>query len=137
MIDLISTRDGVDAQSRRCAQLLAAVIAQAIKDAAHRPTKEERRNRRNTRHAYRSIKFLFEKNGPFEVYSHLIGMTAESIREALLSRRRLNTMPGWKSLFSDQERRIIQMRHYWYMRDNQPLKASDLTYRENEDEEDH
>lgn len=137
MIDLISTRDGVDVQSRRCAQLLAAVIAQAIKDAAHRPTKEERKNRRNTRHAYRSIKFLFEKNGPFEAYSQLIGLTAESIREALLSRRRLNTMPGWKSLFSDQERRIIQMRHYWYMRDNQPLKASDLTYRENEDEEDH
>lgn len=137
MIDLISTRDGVDAQSKRCAHLLAAVIAQAIKDAARRPTKDERKSRRNTRHAYRSIKFLFEPNGPFEAYANLIGLTAESIREALLSRRHLNPMPGWKSLFSEQERRIIQLRHHWYMIDNQPLKASDLTYRESEDEEDH
>lgn len=134
MIDLVSTRDNIDIQSKRCAQLLAAVIGQAIKDAAAKPGDEERKKRRNSRHAYKAIKFLFEKHGVFDVYAHLIGMSGQDIRKALLSRRPLN--PKQKAIFSNDERRIIQIRYLWYKADQSPLKPSDLNYREYEDKDD-
>lgn len=127
MIDLVSTRT-TDVQTARCAQLLAAVISQAIKDAAIKPSDEERKHRRNSRHAYRAIKFLFEKKGIFDAYAYMIGMSGDSIRAALLS----NVTLQKQSLFTEEERRIIKVRHLWYLGNPNPLKASDLNYLERE-----
>ena len=72
-IDFLSTRSGVDVQSQRCAQLIAAVIAQAIKDLTHKPTAQERKNRMNIDpNAIRSVRFF--KSKTFLDYAALIGM---------------------------------------------------------------
>lgn len=131
MIDLVSTKT-TDVQAARCAQLLAAVISQAIKDAAIKPFADEKKNRRNSRHAYRAMKFLFEKRGPFDAYAYLIGINPDAIRAALLGNARLNQSSASKALFSEQDRRIIKLRHYWYKQNPNPLRASDLNYLERE-----
>jgi hypothetical protein len=72
-IDFLSTRNGVDAQSQRCAQLIAAVIAQAVKDLTQKPTAQERKNRMNIDpNAIRSVRFF--KSKTFLDYAALIGM---------------------------------------------------------------
>ena len=72
-IDFLSTRNGVDVQSQRCAQLIAAVIAQAVKDLTHKPTAQERKNRMNIDpNAIRSVRFF--KSKAFLDYAALIGM---------------------------------------------------------------
>jgi hypothetical protein len=72
-IDFLSTRNGVDVQSQRCAQLVAAVIAQAVKDLTQRPTAQERKNRMNIDpNAIRSVRFF--KSALFLHYASLIGM---------------------------------------------------------------
>lgn len=134
MIDFVSTRDKIDVETVRCARLLAAIIAQAIRDAARKPTKDEKKFRRSHKHAYLSMTFLFEPHGAFDVYAGLIGLDAESVRVALLSRRRLSSSSHVKHLFNEQDRRIIQMRHAWFIRDKTPLKK--ITFREENDEED-
>lgn len=117
MIDFVSTREGMDVQSARCARLLAAVIAQAIKDAAHPPNDTERKARGNSGHAYRAIKFLFESDGPMDVYANLIGTSGDEIRRALLSDERL--LPH--SSFKAEDRRTIKTRHIWSLTNSKPV----------------
>jgi hypothetical protein len=75
-IDFVSSRNGIDAQSQRCAQLIAAVIAQAVKDLTLKPIPQERKNRMNIDpNAIRSI--LFFKSNTFLRYADLIGMDGE------------------------------------------------------------
>lgn len=75
-IDFVSSRNGVDAQSQRCAQLVAAVIAQAVKDLTVKPTAQERKNRMNIDpNAIRSVRFF--KSATFLDYAALIGMDGE------------------------------------------------------------
>lgn len=72
-IDFVSTRNGVDVQAQRCAQLVAAVIAQAVKDLTVKPTAQERKNRMNIDpNAIRSVRFF--KSSIFLDYASLIGM---------------------------------------------------------------
>ena len=72
-IDFVSSRNGVDAQSQRCAQLIAAVVAQALKDLTLKPTPQERKNRINIdSNAIRSVRFF--KSKIFLDYAALIGM---------------------------------------------------------------
>lgn len=134
MIDFMSTRDSTEVQARRCAQLLTAVIGHAIKDAAMIPLQSERKHKQNRRLPHAAIKFLFEPEGVFEVYAQLIGMTAEEIRAALLSKRPLN--PKQKNIFSEEERRIIQVRYIWHKGNPVPLdKKLDVTFYEDEEYE--
>jgi len=72
-IDFLSTRNGIDVQSQRCAQLVAAVIAQALKDLTQKPIAQERKNRMNIDpNAIRSVRFF--KSALFLHYASLIGM---------------------------------------------------------------
>ena len=130
-VNFVSTNE-VDVQTARCANLLAAVIAQAIRDAAIKPSDDERKHRRNSRHAYRAIKFLFKKNAIFDLYASLIGLNGDSIRAALLG----NSDLGKQSLFTEQQRRIIKVRHIWHTANPNPLKPTDLNYLERETKED-
>lgn len=75
-IDFLSTREGIDVQTERCAKLVAAVIAQALKDLMKKPTAQERKNRINTDpSAIRSVNFF--KSKVFLQYSALIGMDGD------------------------------------------------------------
>lgn len=124
MIDFVSTREGMDVQSARCARLLAAVIAHAIRDAAQKPNDSEKQARGNSGHAYRAIRFLFEPGTAFEVYAQLIGTSAEEIRRNLLGNDRL--LPH--SSFKAEDRRNIKIRYNWYI--NNP----DFVQEEQEDD---
>ena len=82
-IDFVSTRNGVDAQSQRCAQLVAAIIAQALKDLTYRLGTQERKNRINIDpNAIRSVRFF--NSAIFLEYAALIGMDGkEFIKHAV------------------------------------------------------
>jgi len=77
MIDFISTNPSADPQTVACARLLAAVIAQAIEDASN--------SQSTTGDALAAIDWLFSEGTSFEQYAVLIGMDAQSMRDALLA----------------------------------------------------
>lgn len=83
MIDLTSTSVG-DPQAQRCARLLAAVIVGAINDATKKPGREELRLGVSLdADANAAIRWIYERYGPFEVYSEMIGINPDRLREAL------------------------------------------------------
>ena len=114
MIDLISTRPGTESQAQACARLLAAVIAKGISDAATKPIRFEKSCGFNiNRHANQSIRWIFKPYTTFEVYAKLIGLDPQAVRDVLLSNRKLHQSKYIQNIFSDQDRRIIKLRHTW------------------------
>ncbi len=113
MIDFVSTRQTTDAQTAACARLLAAVIAQAIKDACKPMTADEKRKERNLdSEARQAIQFLFGADSVFPLYASLIGSSAEAIRFALLNKAE-DMAPAESRGFSDMDRRILNGRMRW------------------------
>lgn len=126
MIDLMRTYPNVDSHTSGCAQLLAAVIADAIKCASTPPSKEELEYKtsvnRQSCDAARSIWFLFDDKSLFTLYAKLIGMDAEAIRDALLSTSKTYKHKGE---FTWAQSRIIRLRYAWYIQ----LKNSTPKYK--------
>lgn len=128
MIDLVSTRN-VDNQTRACARLLGAVIAQAVQDAATpfsvytdkegKPIHESKIRENLNQDARMAIQWLFFPGSVFPLYASLIGMEAQSIRENLLSHR-------YKSnkMLTSEHRRIIALRLQFEKSDNGPIEES-------------
>ena len=113
MIDFVSTRQTTDAQTAACARLLAAVIAQAIKDACKPMTADEKRKKKNLdSEARQAIQFLFGTDSVFPLYASLIGSSAESIRFALLNKAEDMVQVASRS-FSDMDRRVLKGRMRW------------------------
>ena len=110
MLDFVSTRPGVDEQTRRCANLLTAIITDSIRCIGDMPVKGVREAEEN---ALASLQFLFDDESPFEIYAQLIGVNAQTIREALfrMSEHDKNLAPGWGS----NERRIARIRIHKYL----------------------
>jgi len=125
MIDFVSTRQTTDAQTAACARLLAAVIAQAIKDACKPMTADEKRKEKNLdSEARQAIQFLFGTDSVFPLYASLIGSSAESIRFALLNKAEDMVQVASRS-FSDMDRRVLKGRMRWrgeFMQPNQTAK---------------
>ena len=48
-----------------------------------------------------------------EVYAKLIGLDPQAVRDVLLSNRKLHQSKYIQNIFSDQDRRIIKLRHTW------------------------
>lgn len=126
MIDFVSTRPGVDAQAARGAKLLAAIIADAVRQASKKPTRRELDAKRNFdaaegSHPALSIWFLFDDESPFNQYAQLIGLSAPDMRAALLSDRKLNeqTIKGSPAAFTAIQRRIIKIRYRFYLLEKQ------------------
>lgn len=113
MIDFVSTRAGTDPATRAVASMVAAAIAQFVRDASTRPTADEKKQQRNLNwDARRAIVYLFEPGSAFETHIELIGGSAAPLRAALLDRRELSP----RSSFTPLQRRIIQARHRWWVR---------------------
>lgn len=113
MIDLVSTRT-VDHQTRACARLLAAVISQAVTDAAlpfgtvkikDAMVRELAAEKNLNPIARSAIRWLFFPDSTFPAYASLIGLTAQSIRRNLLDNRYEDN-----ALLSTQQRRVIRIR---------------------------
>jgi hypothetical protein len=133
MIDFVSTRHTTDSQTAACARLLAAVIAQAIKDASTPLNTDERRQRRNLNcEARQAIHFLFGRDSVFPLYASLVGSSADAIRGALMDKSR----SAWFTVsrdFSDGHRRVLGQRarlHAALASPPLPSRAADETPRE-------
>ena len=125
MIDFVSTRQTTDAQTAACARLLAAVIAQAIKDACKPMTADEKRKEKNLdSEARQAIQFLFGTDSVFPLYASLIGSSAESIRFALLNKAEDMVQVASRS-FSDMDRRVLKGRMRWRGEFMQPNVANE------------
>ena len=116
MFDLVSTRPGVDPQTAACARLLETVIADAIDQARTPINQREIKRYRNIdnqdHHPGLSIWFLFDDESPFREYAHLIGLSADETRLALLDDRTLDD--PIRPLFSYRDRYVIQLRYRMY-----------------------
>lgn len=126
-MDFYSTRPDVDPQAAACANLLTAVITQAIKDASAEMSKNEKRLQRNLNsNARQALRFLFGSKSVFPLYAELIGISADAIRAALL--KKSEGLPtAKKPLYTESERRIFHARVRW--------SAIDLECEEVADEE--
>ena len=127
MLDLVSTRPGVDTQAARCARLLAAIIADAVRQASTRPLDREIKQERNNDcadwHPALGIWFLFDEESPFDKYAQYIGLSAKDFREALLGTHELDAHLT-RPIFTNADRRVIKARHRWYLLEKQELLAA-------------
>ena len=120
MIDFISTRPGIDEQSKRCAHFIAAILAQAVNDLSIPFNASEKKYRKNTcDDALASVKFFYEKNSPFKVYASAIGIDPQAFIYNL-EHRSFNktyfagTTVVRKPYISDRSARIMRMRIKFY-----------------------
>ncbi len=110
MIDFTSTRSGVSPATAAASRLLAAVLAQAIEDAARPFSKQEKVLHMNLqRDVLEALEFLFvDPEGVFAGYASLIGTSADSIRTALMRRGDGSVLRP--SSFNEMDRRTLQIR---------------------------
>ena len=129
MIDLISTHEGVEEETKSAAHLVAGVIAIAIKDLCVVPTKDELVNRCNlNRHAVGSLKFFFSKSSMFIVYANLIGIDANIFVKALEKRRfEENAQKRTKIPYlTHADVKSIRTRINWWQ--NSPVQSNQLEF---------
>ena len=87
MIDLVSTYEGIEEETRNAAHLIAGVIAMAIEDLCMIPTDEELRHNCNLNyHAIGSLNFFFNPKSMFKAYASMIGLEPASFVRALEQR---------------------------------------------------
>ena len=111
MIDFISTHPDAHPQTIACANLLAAVIAQAIDDASNKHC--------SAADQAAAINWLFSKSSAFESYASLIGADAQAIREALLAPHNHRASEPIKNKFPAAKRRYLQINYrQWLSRHN-------------------
>jgi hypothetical protein len=113
MIDLLATRPHTDVQTRACARLLTAVIADSIRSIGTKPSAMEQRLYESMGDAHLSLNFLFNPTSPFEAYCRLIGLDADLIRRAISG----NSEHGPTSIktWSESEQRHAQARIRWFL----------------------
>jgi len=113
MLDLVSTRPNTDPQTARCARLLAAVIAEHIRDSALPATREDRTKDRMPYEARSAVEWIFDKGTTFDLYAHLIGVSPDGIRAGLMARTSGPSFAPGVNLNQDQRdtirRRVAQL----------------------------
>jgi hypothetical protein len=116
MIDFISTHPDAHPQTIACANLLAAVIAQAIDDASNQHVAAGDQAA--------AIHWLFEKSSTFKDYAALIGADAQAIREALLAPHNNLASDPIKNKFPAAKRRLLQINYrQWLARHDAEQKV--------------
>ena len=127
MIDLISTHEGVQEDTRCAAHLIAGVIAMAIEDLCLVPTTEEIQNNCNLRrHAVGSLNFFFNPKSMFPAYASMIGVDAGFFRNAL--ERRIYEDESDKNTkipyLSYNEVKAMRLRIHWWQKS--PVQSRQL-----------
>jgi len=88
MIDFVSTREDTNAEIKQYCELLAAVIAQALRDLCVKPMVIELEKAKNIdRHAVKSLIFFFSPKSPFKVYATMIGLSPKEFTDAMMNRK--------------------------------------------------
>lgn len=113
MIDLLATRPHTDVQTRACARLLTAVIADSIRSIGTKPSAMEQRLYESMGDSHLSLNFLFNPTSPFDAYCKLIGLDADLIRRAISG----NAEHGPTSIkvWTASEQRHAQARIRWFL----------------------
>jgi hypothetical protein len=125
MVDFTSTQVGIDAESQRSARLLAAVLAQALKDLTIPPTGQEKKQRLNiNRDAYESLRFFYEPESPFKRYAYLVGLDPKAFIQNLELRMLSRGVGvGKNTSLSHCDVRIMRIRSIWYKNQRAIQKA--------------
>lgn len=129
MIDLVSTNT-TDVQAQRSAHLLAAVVAQAIRDSCRPVIAPEFVFKRNSKLAHQAVSWILEEGGNFDAYCTLIGVNSDALRKALVDESiSLSSAPG--AMFNFKDRQVFKQRVEWHRQDPRPLrlKSSDIPER--------
>lgn len=114
MVDFTSTQQGIDDQSARCARLVAAVIAQALRDLAIPINENEKKHGINlVGNAYESLKFFYDSSSPFKQYAVMVGVEAKPFIDNLESRD-YESQEVKHPYLKDRELRTIRRRLRWY-----------------------
>ena len=117
MVDFTSTQQGIDEQAKRCARLLAAVIAQALKDLSITPTSQERHYGRNlVANCYESLKFFYDEDSPFKRYAFMVGIDPGAFVFHLENRTFEYSGPENTKIpyLAERDLRIMRTRIGWY-----------------------
>ena len=129
-IDFVSTRDGVDVQSQRCAKLVASIIAQALTDLMERPMSKERTDKININaDAVRSIRFF--QSETFLQYAAMVGFDGKEFLDRITVGGTTTEYNGeeWvtklrvipKNYISEMGLRTIRARMRWRCSEHTPL----------------
>ena len=129
-IDFVSTRNGVDVQSQRCAKLIASIIAQALTDLMVKPTPKERIGKININaDAVRSIRFF--QSETFFQYAALVGFDGKEFLDRITVGGTTTEYNGkeWvtklrvipKNYISEMGLRTIRARMRWRCSEHTPL----------------
>ena len=129
-IDFVSTRNGVDVQSQRCAKLIASIIAQALTDLTVKPTSKERIGKININaDAVRSIRFF--QSETFFQYAALVGFDGKEFLDRITVGGTTTEYNGkeWvtklrvipKNYISEMGLRTIRARMRWRCSEHTPL----------------
>ena len=128
VIDLISTREDIEEETRTAAHLLAGIIAMAIEDLCIDPTIDEIQNSCNlNKNAISSLTFFFNPRSAFIAYANLIGIDPQIFLIALKSRsyenesQRANKIP----YLSCNQINAIKLRVYWWL--SSPLQSRQMS----------
>jgi hypothetical protein len=129
-IDFVSTRDGVDVQSQRCAKLVASIIAQALTDLMEKPMAKERTDKININaDAVRSIRFF--QSETFIQYAAMVGFDGKEFLDRITVGgtttehngeewvTKLRVIP--KNYISEMGLRTIRARMRWRCSEHTPL----------------
>jgi hypothetical protein len=129
-IDFVSTRNGVDVQSQRCAKLIASIIAQALTDLTVKPTPKERIGKININaDVVRSIRFF--QSETFFQYAALVGFDGKEFLDRITVGGTTTEYNGkeWvtklrvipKNYISEMGLRTIRARMRWRCSEHTPL----------------
>lgn len=132
-IDFVSTRNDIGVQSQRCARLIGAIIAQALKDLMEKPTSKERVNKMNINvNAVRSIYFF--NSQAFINYAAMVGFDGKEFLDRLVKGGTTIEHNGeeWvtknrvvpKNYISEMELRTIRARLRWRCSEHTPLQPT-------------
>ena len=114
MIDFISTHPAIDNQTARCARLISAIIAQALRDLTIPVTENEKRHGINlVSNCYESLRFFYDENSPFKTYAVMVGTEAKPILQNL-ENRDYESQKVKHPYLKDRELRTLRRRIRWY-----------------------
>ena len=129
MIDLLSTREGVDEQLQKQLHLVAAVIAKAIEDICMVPSSEELKHRCNLNfHAIDALNFFYGDRSMFKTYATIIGLDPEIFLEAMERREyeHHTNKKGNNPWLSHLDVKAMRMRINWWI--NNPVQSRQLEF---------
>lgn len=122
MIDFVSTREGIDQNTRISAQFLAGIVASFLRQASEAPARAELEHQANSvlGCALGGIWYLFSPDSAAEDHMEHLGGNIFTVRGALLGQAALGVGP----CFTDEHRQNIQTRHAWWVAAGQPAPTT-------------